>query len=213
MSILVTGGCGFIGSNFILDWFSESDEKIINLDKLNYASNQDNLLSLKKNQNYKFIQGDINDHKILSKIFENFSPQAIINFAAETHVDRSITMPDLFVETNIVGCSKLLRYSKEYWDNLPSDKKTSFRFLHISTDEVYGSLNNEDLPFVETTPYNPRSPYSASKAASDHLVNSFFHTYGFPTLITNCSNNFGPLQFPEKLIPLTIYNLINNNLW
>ncbi len=210
MSILVTGGCGFIGSNFILDWFHDSNEKIINLDKLNYSSNKNNLLSLENNQNYYFIHGDINDHKIINKIFDNYSPQAIINFAAETHVDRSIDVPDPFITTNIVGCSKLLKYSKEYWSKLPSNKKSTFRFLHISTDEVYGSLDSDDLSFVETTPYNPRSPYSASKAASDHLVNSYFHTYGLPTLITNCSNNFGPLQFPEKLIPLTIYNLLNN---
>jgi len=210
MSILVTGGCGFIGSNFILDWFHDSDEKVINLDKLSYASNKDNLFSLENDENYNFIHGDINDHKIVNKIFDYFSPRAIINFAAETHVDRSINIPDPFIDTNIVGCSKLLKHSKEYWSKLPLEKKLAFRFLHISTDEVYGSLGNDDLPFVETTPYDPRSPYSASKAASDHLVNSYFHTYGLPTLITNCSNNFGPLQFPEKLIPLTIYNLLNN---
>jgi dTDP-glucose 4,6-dehydratase len=210
MSIFVTGGCGFIGSNFILDWFLDSNEKVINLDKLNYASNKDNLSSLKNDENYNFIHGDINDDKIVNKIFNNFTPRAIINFAAESHVDRSINIPDPFIDTNIVGCSKLLKYSKQYWNELPLEKKSAFRFLHISTDEVYGSLDDDDLPFIETSRYDPRSPYSASKAASDHFVKSYFHTYGLPILVTNCSNNFGPFQFPEKLIPLTIYNLLNN---
>ena len=210
MSIFVTGGCGFIGSNFILDWFLDSNEKVINLDKLNYASNKDNLSSLKNDENYNFIHGDINDDKIVNKIFNNFTPRAIINFAAESHVDRSINIPDPFIDTNIVGCSKLLKYSKQYWNELPLEKKSAFRFFHISTDEVYGSLNTDDLPFIETSRYDPRSPYSASKAASDHLVSSYFHTYGMPILVTNCSNNFGPFQFSEKLIPLTIYNLLNN---
>ena len=210
MSILVTGGCGFIGSNFILDWFHDSDEKIVNLDKLNYASNKDNLLPLKSNKNYHFIHGDINDHETVNMIFNNFSPRAIINFAAETHVDRSIKNPSTFVDTNIVGCSKLLQYTKEYWDNLALKKKFLFRFLHISTDEVYGSLKENDKSFIESTAYDPRSPYSASKAASDHLVNSYFYTFSLPTLITNCSNNFGPLQFPEKFIPMSIYHLMNN---
>mgnify|MGYP001274575618 CR=1 FL=1 len=210
MSILVTGGCGFIGTNFILDWFRSSNEEIINLDKLNYASNKGNLSSVDYDKKYHFVHGDINNCEIINKIFDDFSPRAIINLAAETHVDRSIDIPEPFIETNIVGCSKLLKSSKEYWDKLSLKEKSKFRFLHVSTDEVYGSLNDRDMPFTESTPYDPRSPYSASKAASDHLVNSYFHTYGLPTLITNCSNNFGPLQFPEKLIPLTIYNLLNN---
>jgi len=204
MAILVTGGAGFIGSNFILDWFSFHDEEIINLDFLTYAGNLNNLIAVSKQKNYFFIKGDIRDKICLQDIFQKYPIRAVINFAAETHVDRSILGPADFIQTNIVGTFSLLESALKYWQQLNYDKKNNFRFLHISTDEVYGSLNQDDPAFVETSRYAPNSPYAASKAASDHLVRSFHHTYGLPTLITNCSNNYGPLQHSEKLIPLCI---------
>ena len=209
MAILVTGGCGFIGSNFILDWFSSSNEKVINLDSLNYASNISNLLSLKNNNNYFFIKGSINDSILLNSIFTKYKPRAVVHFAAETHVDRSINIPSIFIETNILGSFKLLEESRFFWNKLSSEKKNCFRFLSVSTDEVYGSLDINQKAFTEKSKYFPNSPYSASKASSDHLVRSYFQTYKMPTIITKCSNNYGPYQFPEKLIPLVILNIIN----
>ena len=208
MTILVTGGCGFIGSNFILNWFLKSDEKIINLDLLTYAGNSLNLESLKNNDNYQLIRGNITNNSIYKEIFKNQEITSIINFAAESHVDRSILGPEEFINTNIIGTFRLLDNVKKYWDNLDGIKKKNFRFLHVSTDEVYGSLNDDDPPFTENNRYEPNSPYSASKASSDHLVRAYNATYGLPTLTTNCSNNYGPFQFPEKLIPLIIKNAL-----
>ncbi len=208
MSILVTGGAGFIGSNFILDWLSQSGEKIINLDAITYAGNLDNLVSLENNGGYQFVQGSIGDSALVSDILANEQPRAVLNFAAESHVDRSIHGPSDFIETNIVGTFHLLESVRSYWGNLDSLFSSQFRFLHVSTDEVYGSLTAEDPPFSETNRYEPNSPYSASKASSDHLVRAYHHTYGLPVLTTNCSNNYGPYQFPEKLIPLIIHNAL-----
>jgi len=201
-TIFVTGGCGFIGSNFIINQIQHTDNSIINLDKLTYAGNEDNLKDIASSNQYTFINGDINTKSIVDDIFRDFHPHAIINFAAESHVDRSIDGPMEFVHTNIVGTANLLESSREYCDS-----NNNFRFIHVSTDEVYGSLENEGF-FTEETPYNPTSPYSASKASSDHLVNAWHHTFNLPTIITNCSNNYGPYQFPEKLIPLMIMNCL-----
>ena len=205
-TILVTGGAGFIGSNFVLQWMPQKSSSVINLDKLTYAGNLRNLESVSSASGYTFIQGDICDRQLLAEIFKRHSPRAVVHFAAESHVDRSIHGPDDFVRTNVHGTFCLIEEARTYWMTLPEVDRQSFRFLHVSTDEVYGSLGAEDPPFSETTAYAPNSPYSASKAASDHLVRAYHHTYGLPTLTTNCSNNYGPYQFPEKLIPLMILN-------
>lgn len=199
---LITGGAGFIGANFILKAVS-SGLRVVNLDKLTYAGNLDTLISLEGNEQYRFVQGDIGDRALVAELLARYRPAAIVNFAAESHVDRSIDGPAAFIETNVVGTLGLLECARDYWRELERAARNDFRFLHVSTDEVYGSLGDQGL-FTETTPYAPNSPYSASKAASDHLVRAFHHTYGLPTLTTNCSNNYGPFQFPEKLIPLTI---------
>jgi dTDP-glucose 4,6-dehydratase len=208
MSLLVTGGAGFIGSNFVLDWLAQSDEPVINLDKLTYAGNLHNLDSLKNDPRHVFVRGDINDRALVEKLLAEHRPRAIVHFAAESHVDRSIHGPEDFVTTNINGTFHLLEAARAHWSALSGPEKDAFRFLHVSTDEVYGSLGPNDPAFTETTPYAPNSPYSASKAASDHLVRAYHHTYGLPTLTTNCSNNYGPYQFPEKLIPLMILNAV-----
>lgn len=208
-TLLVTGGAGFIGVNFVLQARKAQWAKIVNLDKLTYASNIQTLAELKDDVNYHFVKGDIGNSELVFYLLEQYQPDAIINFAAESHVDRSILGPEDFIQTNIVGTFKLLEATKCYWQKLSSHKQEQFRFLHVSTDEVYGSLNPTDAPFREDTPYAPNSPYAASKAASDHLVRSYYHTYGLPTLTTNCSNNYGPRQFPEKLIPLTIFNALD----
>lgn len=212
MSILVTGGAGFIGSNFVLDWLAQSDEFVINLDKLTYAGNIENLQSLNGDQRHVFVQGDIGDSALVADLLAEHQPRAIINFAAESHVDRSIHGPEDFVQTNIVGTFRLLDAARAYWSGLQGDARKAFRFLHVSTDEVYGSLGKEDPAFTETHCYEPNSPYSASKAASDHLVRAYHHTYGLPVLTTNCSNNYGPYHFPEKLIPLMIVNALAGKL-
>lgn len=206
--LLVTGGAGFIGSNFVLDWLAQSDEAIINLDKLTYAGNLENLSSLEGDKRHVFVKGDIGDSVLVAKLLATHQPRAIINFAAESHVDRSIHGPEDFIQTNIVGSFHLLEAVRAYWGGLPAEPKANFRFLHVSTDEVYGSLGKADAAFTETHAYAPNSPYSASKAASDHLVRSYHHTYGLPVLTTNCSNNYGPYHFPEKLIPLMIVNAL-----
>lgn len=203
---LVTGGAGFIGGNFVLRQVLENNVRVINLDKLTYAGNLDTLKQLENNDNHVFIQGDITDNDLVAEIFNKYQPDAVVNFAAESHVDRSIDAPDDFIQTNILGTFNLLKNSLNYYQSLDSDNH--FRFLHVSTDEVYGSLGETGL-FTETTPYSPNSPYSASKASSDHLVRAYFHTYGLPVLTTNCSNNYGPYQFPEKLIPLMITKALN----
>lgn len=208
MSIIVTGGAGFIGSNFVLDWLAQSDEVVINLDALTYAGNMDNLASLEGDQRHVFIKGDIGDSTLMAKILADYQPRAILNFAAESHVDRSILGPEDFIQTNVMGTFRLLEAVRAYWTALPAEAKTAFRFLHVSTDEVYGSLGKNDPAFTETHRYEPNSPYSASKAASDHLVRAYHHTYGLPVLTTNCSNNYGPYHFPEKLIPLCIHNAL-----
>ncbi len=205
--ILVTGGAGFIGSCFVLQRIANGDE-VVNLDKLTYSGNLENLSEIQDSPRYKFDQGDIGDENLVRSILVNFKPDAVVNFAAETHVDRSILDPDVFVKTNVLGTEVLLRTIKNWWTDLPSEQKSSFRFLHISTDEVFGTLSFEDPAFTEETAYAPNSPYSASKASSDHFVRAFHETYGLPTLITNCSNNYGPRQFPEKLIPLITLNAI-----
>ncbi|MGQ9686852.1 MAG: dTDP-glucose 4,6-dehydratase [Thiobacillaceae bacterium] len=207
--ILVTGGAGFIGANFVLDWLRQSDEPVLNLDKLTYAGNPDNLAALQGDPRHVFVQGDIGDRALVGRLLAEHRPRAIINFAAESHVDRSIHGPEDFIQTNVVGTFHLLEEARGYWTGLPAAEQDAFRFLHVSTDEVYGSLAPSDPPFSETTAYAPNSPYSASKAASDHLVRAWHHTYGLPTLTTNCSNNYGPYQFPEKLIPLIILNALN----
>lgn len=207
--IFVTGGAGFIGSNFILNWLSKHNEPIVNIDKLTYAGNLQNLEKIKDSKNYIFSKTDIADTKTITDLFAKHKPRAILNFAAESHVDRSIDGPKDFIQTNIVGTFNLLQIAKEYWSGLEGSEKANFRFLHVSTDEVYGSLELNDPAFTETHPYQPNSPYSASKASSDHLVRAYHHTYGMPTLTSNCSNNYGPLQFPEKLIPLIIHNALN----
>ncbi len=206
--ILVTGSAGFIGSNFVLDWLAQSEESIISLDKLTYAGNLENLASLKNDPRHIFVQGDIGDTHLVAKLLAQYRPRAVINFAAESHVDRSIHGPEDFIQTNIVGTFHLLEGARAYWSGLADDEKSAFRFLHVSTDEVYGSLNAQDPAFTETHRYEPNSPYSASKAASDHLVRAYHHTYGLPVLTTNCSNNYGPYHFPEKLIPLMIVNAL-----
>ena len=207
--ILVTGGAGFIGANFVLDWFSQSEEPIVNLDVLTYAGNLQNLESLKGDSRHIFVHGDILDRELVSALFKQYRPRAVAHFAAESHVDRSIFGPDAFFRTNVMGTVNLLNCAKAFYDTLEDTEKDRFRFLHVSTDEVYGSLTFDEAPFTEETPYRPNSPYSASKAASDHAVRSWFHTYGFPVLTTNCSNNYGPYQFPEKLISLVINNALS----
>lgn len=206
--ILITGGAGFIGSNFVLDWLGRSDEGIINVDLLTYAGNLENLDEVKVDERHIFVQGDIGGSLLMAGLLERHRPRAIINFAAESHVDRSIHGPEDFIQTNIVGTFRLLEAARQYWGGLPQKEKAAFRLLHVSTDEVYGSLAAGDAPFTETHRYQPNSPYSASKAASDHLVRAYHHTYGLPVLTTNCSNNYGPYQFPEKLIPLIIVNAL-----
>ena len=208
MSILVTGGAGFIGSNFVLDWLAQSDELVINLDKLTYAGNIENLQSLNGDQRHVFVRSDIGDSALVADLLAKHQPRAIINFAAESHVDRSIHGPEDFIQTNIVGTFRLLDAARAYWSGLQGDARQAFRFLHVSTDEVYGSLGKDDPAFTEAHRYEPNSPYSASKAASDHLVRAYHHTYGLPVLTTNCSNNYGPYHFPEKLIPLMIVNAL-----
>lgn len=208
MSILVTGGAGFIGSNFVIDWVATRMEPVINLDKLTYAGNLDNLAEIQDNPLHTFVQGDIGNADLISRLLKEHKPRAIINFAAESHVDRSISGPEDFIQTNIVGTFHLLEATRAYWNSLDEADQQSFRFLHVSTDEVYGSLSAADPAFNETNQYQPNSPYSASKAASDHLVRAYHHTYGMPVLTTNCSNNYGPYHFPEKLIPLMIVNAL-----
>jgi dTDP-glucose 4,6-dehydratase len=209
MSILVTGGAGFIGGNFILDWLRQSDERIINLDKLTYAGNLQTLESVADSSSYEFVHADIGDRAVVDSLLQAHQPRAVLNFAAESHVDRSIHGPGDFIQTNVVGTFNLLESVRAYWSALDGVERAGFRFLHVSTDEVYGTLSATDAPFTETTGYEPNSPYSASKAASDHLVRAWHHTYGLPVLTTNCSNNYGPYHFPEKLIPLVILNALN----
>ena len=206
--IFVTGGAGFIGSNFVLDWLGQSDEGVVNLDKLTYAGNLDNLASVQNDPRHHFVRGDIVDRDMVLGLLNQHRPRAIVHFAAESHVDRSIHGPSEFIATNVNGTFALLEAARAYWSALTGAEKDAFRFVHISTDEVYGSLGDTDAPFTETTAYAPHSPYSASKAASDHLVRAYFHTYGLPTVTTNCSNNYGPYQFPEKLIPLVMANAL-----
>jgi len=206
--ILVTGGAGFIGANFVLDWLAQSGEAVVNLDKLTYAGNLETLASLKANPGHVFVQGDIGDSALIDRLLAEHKPRAVVNFAAESHVDRSIHGPEDFVQTNVLGTFRLLESVRGYWSALPAEQKAQFRFLHVSTDEVYGSLSATDPAFTEENKYEPNSPYSASKAASDHLVRSWHHTYGLPVLTTNCSNNYGPFHFPEKLIPLMIVNAL-----
>jgi dTDP-glucose 4,6-dehydratase len=206
--ILVTGGAGFIGGNFVLDWCAQHDETVINLDNLTYAGNLETLASLQNNPRHIFVKGDIGDAKLVAELLAQHQPRAVINFAAESHVDRSIHGPEDFIQTNIVGTFHLLEAVRAYWGGLAKEAKTAFRFLHVSTDEVYGSLAKDEPAFTETHRYEPNSPYSASKAASDHLVRAYHHTYGLPVLTTNCSNNYGPYHFPEKLIPLMIVNAL-----
>ena len=209
-TILVTGGAGFIGSNFILGWMEQETAPVINLDKLTYAGNIHNLATIANDRRYEFVKGDIADHGLLRSLFDRGQPRAIIHFAAESHVDRSIRGPEDFIRTNIDGTFALLEEARAYWGGLDAGENADFRFVHVSTDEVYGSLGPDDPPFSETTAYAPNSPYAASKAASDHLVRAYHHTYGLPTLTTNCSNNYGRFQFPEKLIPLMILNALNS---
>jgi len=207
-TLLVTGGAGFIGGCFVRLFTGDGRNRIINLDKLTYAGNLDSLLAVSQFPDYHFVCGDIGDRNLLERLLSEHQPDAIVHFAAESHVDRSIDGPRLFLETNVVGTFDLLVEARRYWESLAIEKKNRFRFVHVSTDEVYGSLAMDDPAFSESTPYDPHSPYSASKASSDHFVRAFFHTYGLPTLVTNCSNNYGPYQFPEKLIPLIILNAI-----
>lgn len=209
MTILVTGAAGFIGSNFVLDWLEQSNEPVVNIDLLTYAGNLENLKELEGDPRHQFVRGSIGDRSLVANLLADTKPRAVINFAAESHVDRSIHGPGDFIQTNIVGTFNLLESVRGYWNDLPGAEKAAFRFLHVSTDEVYGSLSKEDPPFSETNQYEPNSPYSASKAASDHLVRAWHHTYGLPVLTTNCSNNYGPYHFPEKLIPLCILNALN----
>ncbi len=209
MTILVTGGAGFIGGNFVLDWLAQSDEKVVNLDKLTYAGNLDSLRGLDGDARHVFVHADIGDREKVEALLAEHQPRAIVNFAAESHVDRSIHGPGEFIQTNIVGTFNLLEAARAYWGGLEGDAKAAFRFLHVSTDEVYGSLEPQAPAFTEQHRYEPNSPYSASKAASDHLVRAYHHTYGLPVLTTNCSNNYGPYHFPEKLIPLVIHNALS----
>lgn len=206
--ILVTGGAGFIGGNFVLDWLALSEEPVINVDKLTYAGNLDTLESLKDDARHVFVRADIGDKAVIGELLAKYQPRAVINFAAESHVDRSISGPGEFIQTNVVGTFNLLEAVRGYWNELAEEPKAAFRFLHVSTDEVYGSLAADEPAFAETHTYEPNSPYSASKAASDHLVRAWHHTYGLPVLTTNCSNNYGPYHFPEKLIPLVILNAL-----
>ena len=208
MTILITGAAGFIGANFVLDWLAQSQEPVVNLDKLTYAGNLETLASVQGDDRHIFVQGDIGNNELVARLLAQHRPRAVINFAAESHVDRSIHSPDDFIQTNIVGTFRLLEAVRAYWGNLPSEDKAAFRLLHVSTDEVYGSLGAGDAAFTEQHRYEPNSPYSASKAASDHLVRAYHHTYGLPVLTTNCSNNYGPFHFPEKLIPLMIVNAL-----
>jgi len=208
MAIFVTGGAGFIGSNFVLDWLAQSDEPVVNLDKLTYAGNLENLASLQGDARHLFVQGDLGDRTLVDALLAEHRPRAVLHFAAESHVDRSIHGPEDFIQTNIVGTFRLLEAVRAYWSALPEAEQAAFRFLHVSTDEVYGTLSKNDPPFAEDNAYEPNSPYSASKAASDHLVRAWHHTYGLPVLTTNCSNNYGPYHFPEKLIPLIIVNAL-----
>ncbi len=207
-TVLVTGGAGFIGSNFVLNWIAKTKSSVVNLDLLTYAGNRRNLFSIENDPRHIFVKGDIGDGALVRSLLEKYKPRAILHFAAESHVDRSIAGPGAFVQTNIVGTFSLLEQVKMYWSELGAEDKTAFRFLHVSTDEVYGTLEADDPAFTEDTPYTPNSPYAASKASSDHLVRAYFHTYGLPVLTTNCSNNYGPYQFPEKLIPLVILNAL-----
>ena len=206
--ILVTGCAGFIGSNFVHTWLAKHDEPVINLDKLTYAGNLDNLSSLANDPRHIFVQGDIGDRALVDKLLAEHQPRAVLNFAAESHVDRSIHGPGDFIQTNVVGTFTLLESVRAYWSALSATQQAAFRFLHVSTDEVYGTLAPQDPPFAETNPFEPNSPYAASKASSDHLVRAWHHTYGLPVLTTNCSNNYGPFHFPEKLIPLVILNAL-----
>lgn len=208
--IIVTGGAGFIGSNFVLTWLKQETSQVVNLDKLTYAGNLANLEKVQTNPAHIFVHGDIGDRALVDSLLTQYKPRAILNFAAESHVDRSIHAPGDFIQTNIVGTFNLLESTRAYWSGLAAPHKADFRFLHVSTDEVYGSLGATDPAFEETNAYEPNSPYSASKAASDHLVRAYHHTYGLPTLTTNCSNNYGPHHFPEKLIPLVIHNALTN---
>jgi dTDP-glucose 4,6-dehydratase len=206
--ILVTGGAGFIGANFVLDWVAQTGEPVVNLDKLTYAGNIENLASLQADSRHIFAQGDIGDNALVAALLAQHQPRAVVNFAAESHVDRSIHSPEAFIQTNVMGTFQLLEAVRAAWGGLQGDAKAAFRFLHVSTDEVYGSLAATDPAFTETHQYEPNSPYSASKAASDHLVRAYHHTYGLPVLTTNCSNNYGPYHFPEKLIPLMVVNAL-----
>ncbi|MBE5074525.1 dTDP-glucose 4,6-dehydratase [Erythrobacteraceae bacterium E2-1 Yellow Sea] len=206
--VLVTGGAGFIGSNFVLDWVRNRDDGVINLDALTYAGNLENLAGISANPKHTFIKGSIGDRELVRDILTKYRPKAVVNFAAESHVDRSIHDPSAFIQTNVVGTYHLLEAVAEYWNDCEADERAEFRFLHVSTDEVYGSLDENSPAFTEDSRYEPNSPYSASKAASDHLVRAYHHTYGLPTLTTNCSNNYGPYHFPEKLIPLCIHNAL-----
>ena len=208
MTLLVSGCAGFIGSNFVHTALSGGDETLVNLDKLTYAGNLANLASLQHDPRHVFVQGDIGDRALVERLLQEHQPRAVVNFAAESHVDRSIHGPGDFIQTNVVGTFQLLEAVRGYWQALPLDRQSSFRFVHVSTDEVYGTLGPTDPPFAETHAYEPNSPYSASKAASDHLVRAWHHTYGLPVLTTNCSNNYGPYHFPEKLIPLVIHNAL-----
>jgi dTDP-glucose 4,6-dehydratase len=207
--IFVTGGAGFIGANFVLDWLAQSDEPVLVIDKLTYAGNRDNLASVEADKRFQFAQADICDRSAVAALLNEYRPRALLHFAAESHVDRSIHGPGDFIRTNIQGTFELLEAVRAYWSTLIGQERDGFRFLHVSTDEVYGSLSETDPAFSETTPYAPNSPYAASKAASDHLVRAYHHTYGLPALTTNCSNNYGPYQFPEKLIPLVILNALD----
>ena len=208
MTILVTGGAGFIGANFVLDWLAQSDEPVVTLDALTYAGNLENLASLEGDARHTFVKGDICDRALLDQLLATHKPRALVHFAAESHVDRSIHGPGAFMRTNVDGTFTLLEAARAYWSQLEGEAKAAFRFHHVSTDEVYGSLKADDPPFAETNAYEPNSPYSASKAASDHLVRAWHHTYGLPVVTTNCSNNYGPWHFPEKLIPLMIVNAL-----
>ena len=207
-TIMVTGGAGFIGANFVLAWIKQNLGKVVNLDKLTYAGNLENLVDIQHNPNHIFVNGDIGDQTLLAELLVEHQPYAVVNFAAESHVDRSIHGPEDFIQTNVVGTFNLLEAVRAYWGGLTVENRQNFRFLHVSTDEVYGSLSKDEAAFTETHAYAPNSPYSASKAASDHLVRAYHHTYGLPTLTTNCSNNYGPHHFPEKLIPLIIHNAL-----
>ena len=210
MTILVTGGAGFIGSNFAHHWLDHFNEKIVNLDKLTYAGNLNNFNHIRRNNNYVFVRGDISDTDLVTRVFREHQPRAVVNFAAETHVDRSIKEPKIFLQTNVMGTFHLLECAKIYWSSLSTSDQKAFRFLQVSTDEVYGSLSEGSAPFSENSRYGPNSPYSATKASSDHLIRAYHQTYGFPVLTTHCTNNYGPYQFPEKLIPLIICNAITH---